>query len=81
MIHHLKTWPEYYADMDSGAKTFEVRKDDRGFMEGDLLILQEYLPHEKRYTGHKSRHTVLKVYRNVPGLIRGYCVMQTRKED
>ena len=39
MIHDLQTWPEYWDAVRSGAKTFEVRKDDRLFMVGDELRL------------------------------------------
>lgn len=42
--HRLKTWPSYYDALLSGAKTFEVRQNDRDFAVGDLLILQEYDP-------------------------------------
>ena len=39
MIHELKTVPEYYDAVNSGAKTFEVRKNDRDFKVGDILHL------------------------------------------
>jgi hypothetical protein len=42
--HTLKTWPEYLDAIGSGVKTFEVRKDDRGFAEGDELLLREWFP-------------------------------------
>lgn len=44
MIHELKTWPIHYRAVVSGHKTFEVRRNDRGFQVGDVLRLQEYSP-------------------------------------
>lgn len=42
--HVLKTHPEYWDAVQRGEKTFEVRFDDRGFMEGDMLVLVRYDP-------------------------------------
>lgn len=42
--HKLKTLPEYFEAMRNGTKTFDIRRDDRGFMVGDVLILQEWDP-------------------------------------
>lgn len=42
--HRLKTWPEFYAAIERGEKTFEVRLDDRGYAVGDVLTLREYDP-------------------------------------
>ena len=42
MIHELKILPQYFADVISGNKTFEIRKFDRPFHKGDLLALNEY---------------------------------------
>lgn len=39
MIHVLKCRPNYFDDVQSGQKQFEVRKDDRGFQVDDELIL------------------------------------------
>lgn len=44
MIHELKTWSKYFQEVKSGRKTFEVRKNDRDFREGDTLILKEWQP-------------------------------------
>ena len=41
-IHFLKITPQYFGDVVSGNKMFEVRKDDRGFMLYDTLVLMEY---------------------------------------
>ena len=52
MIHELKILPEYFADVVSGKKTFEIRKFDRPFHVGDLLALNEYDAEHKCYTGN-----------------------------
>lgn len=44
MTHELKIWPQYFARVKNGSKTFEVRKNDRGFQFGDEVILKEYDP-------------------------------------
>lgn len=40
--HSLKTWPEYFRQVKSGEKTAELRKNDRDFRKGDILILEEW---------------------------------------
>lgn len=40
LVHELKTWPQYWDAVKRGEKTFEVRRDDRGFQKGDILELQ-----------------------------------------
>ncbi|MBS5385389.1 MAG: DUF3850 domain-containing protein [Eubacterium sp.] len=42
MIHELKIKPQYYEDVKIGLKPFEIRKNDRDFKFGDILILNEY---------------------------------------
>jgi hypothetical protein len=42
MTHKLKTWPEFFKAILAGDKTFEIRKDDRGFKVGDTLRLLEF---------------------------------------
>lgn len=41
MIHELKTDPKVFEDIISNGKNFELRKNDRNFQVGDLLILKE----------------------------------------
>lgn len=50
-VHELKCWPELFEPLSEGIKTFEVRKDDRGYEVGDALILKEWDPEKKEYTG------------------------------
>jgi len=43
MIHAFKNAPQFFMEVAIGAKTFEVRKDDRGgFNPNDILILAEW---------------------------------------
>jgi hypothetical protein len=46
-----KTWPEYFEKILSGEKKFELRLADFDINEGDTLILEEYNPKTKSYTG------------------------------
>ncbi len=41
-VHELKTWPESFRAVRAGAKTHEVRKNDRDFRVGDVLVLWEW---------------------------------------
>lgn len=41
MIHELKCKSEFFRDLRTEKKNFEVRKDDRGFCVGDYLALNE----------------------------------------
>ena len=51
-IHELKCWPEYFAVVMDGTKTFEFRsKYDRDFQIGDTLYLREWDVKTKGYSG------------------------------
>ena len=50
MIHELKILPQFFKDVLSGEKTFEVRKNDRPFKKGDMLALNEF--DGQYYTGN-----------------------------
>lgn len=51
MIHKLKIHPEYFEEVFTRKKSFEIRKNDRNFQIGDILLLQEYIPETQEYTG------------------------------
>ena len=48
-----KIWPEYFELIKAGKKRFEVRVADFNVKEGDTLILEEWDPKTKKYTGRK----------------------------
>lgn len=39
--HDLKCSEQYWDKVASGEKRFEVRRDDRGFQRGDILLLRK----------------------------------------
>ena len=49
-IHELKLDTEYFDDVKSGLKTFEIRKNDRDFKVGDVLALSLYSSYYREYT-------------------------------
>ena len=60
--HRLKTWPKQYQDVLAGVKTFEVRKNDRDFQVGDFLLLKEYDPETKKYTGPSLTKKIVYIF-------------------
>lgn len=59
--HELKTWPPFFGDVESGAKPFEVQKNDRDYRVGDTLYLREWRPDWRDYTGRTLRKRVTYV--------------------
>ena len=53
-----KTWPKYFQEILDGKKKFEIRLADFDVNEGDVLILGEYDPDKKEYTGRVLKKKV-----------------------
>ena len=51
MIIKKKIWPEYFEAVSSGKKKFELRLNDFDVSEADTLVLEEWDPQTKEYTG------------------------------
>lgn len=75
--HELKVWPEFFDDLESGAKPFEARKDDgRNYATGQILWLREWQPETCAYTGRELRRRVSYVLRGPAfGIEAEYCVL------
>ena len=71
--HKLKIWPEYFEKVLQGSKTFEVRRDDRGFEEGDRVVLQEYDINKNKYSGRELSFQIGEMIYSVFGLKDGFC--------
>ncbi len=76
--HELRTWPAAYAAVAEGRKTFEVRRNDRGFAVGDVLVLREWatLAGVGAYTGRALRRDVTYLIDLSPFGCPGYVGMQ-----
>ena len=53
-----KCWPEYFEQIVSRRKKFEIRLADFDVKEGDILVLEEYNPQTKQYTGRSIKKKV-----------------------
>ena len=58
MIIKKKIWPEYFELVSSGKKKFELRVANFDIQEGDTLILEEWDPETKKYTGRNIEKKV-----------------------
>ena len=57
-IINKKIWPGYFEKVKNGEKQFELRVADFNVKEGDTLVLEEWDPETKEYTGRKIEKTV-----------------------
>jgi hypothetical protein len=71
-IHQLKSWPEFFEAILDGRKKFDLRFDDRGYAQGDILQLREWNPDVERYTGREYSVLVNYVYSSDQALMPGY---------
>ena len=64
-IIRKKTWPgpKYFDAIASGKKKYDLRLSDFDINEGDTLILEEWDPASKGYTGRKIEKKVTYVGR------------------
>lgn len=76
--HELKCWPEFFRHIVSGAKTFELRRDDRGYRAGDELLLREWSK-SGGYTGREMQVEVTYLLSGpVMGIAEGWVCMAIR---
>jgi hypothetical protein len=81
--HDLKIWPEFFDQLMSGQKTFELRNDDRGYAVGDVLRLREWILEGHFYSGREARRQVTHLLRHRPdagcaatfGLAPGFVIL------
>lgn len=74
MIHVIKILPAYFNAVKCGAKRFELRKNDRNYKSGDVVIMREW--DGASYTGNEIEVEITYVLKDCPeyGLEKGYCI-------
>lgn len=55
---HKKIQPQYFEAIIAGKKNYELRLNDFKVQEGDTLVLEEWDPDMKSYTGRTIEKTV-----------------------
>ena len=60
-VFKKKVWPEYFEAVFSGKKKYEFRLNDFEVGEGDTLILREWDPETKEYSGREIEKKVTYV--------------------
>lgn len=76
MVHQLKCAANYFDDVVTGRKTFEVRKNDRDFHVGDFLALNECnSEHEHLETGRSAIFHVHYILDDPAYMKEGYVIL------
>lgn len=82
--HKLKTLARYWEAIEDGRKTFEVRKNDRAFQTGDILVLEKIDNEGRFYEAEPGKSMTPKTIRKRItyllqggqfGIEAGYCVL------
>lgn len=74
-VHRIKIGATFFKEVASGEKTFELRKNDRGYKKGDILEMMEFK--DGKNTGRTVRVLVTYILEEFAGLKDGYCIMAT----
>ena len=72
-VHELKVLPEYFCAVSEGKKTFELRRDDRGFEVSDGLVLREW--DGEKYSGRFVKCKVTYILKDFQGLEAGFVIL------
>lgn len=72
-VHDVKLGTTFFDDVKTGRKTFELRKNDRGYKEGDTIVLHEYK--DGTTTGRTITKKIVYMLEDFTGLEDGYCIL------
>lgn len=71
--HVVKSWPDFFAPIKSGERSFELRNNDRHYQVGDVLHLREFDDRTGKYTGAEIKKRITYVLTSTgPGAIPPY---------
>jgi hypothetical protein len=79
--HYLKCWPEFFGEIFAGRKRHDLRRNDREFQVGDMIVLREFDPKDG-YTGLALEAQITYItsvkspcaYSEI-GLLPGFCIL------
>lgn len=71
--HELKIRPDYFNAVSEGRKKFELRRNDRDFRVGDIIVLREWTG--IRYTGRSIGCRVDYILEGYEGLDPDYAIL------
>ena len=71
--HRLKLAKMFFDAVNTGKKSFELRKNDRNYQIGDILELHEMSDGEE--TGRVTEKQVIYILEGFKGLEEGYCIL------
>lgn len=74
--HDIKLAAMYFDDVQSGKKSFELRKNDRHYKVGDLLNMHEYS--DGNQTERSIKAEIVYMIEDYNGLEEGYCILGTK---
>lgn len=74
-----KIWPEFFKEVIKGKKRVEIRLADFHLEEGDVLVLKEWDPKKKEFTGRKAKFKVKKLFKIPDDLIQFYPLRYLKK--
>jgi ParB family chromosome partitioning protein len=72
-VHDVKLGTTFFDDVKTGRKTFELRKNDRGYKEGDTIVMHEYK--DGTTTGRTIEKKIVYILEDFTGLEDGYCIL------
>lgn len=76
--HAVKSCPDQFRLARDGIKQFEVRKNDRGYKVGDILILQEWDNEKKHFTSNAISCRIEFILQGEFGLPKDLAVLQIK---
>jgi ParB family chromosome partitioning protein len=79
VIHDIKLAAMYFDDVQSGKKSFELRKNDRNYKVGDFLNMHEYS--DGKDTGRSIDAEIIYMIEDYNGLEEEYCILGIKLLD
>lgn len=79
MLHELKLHPDHWEPLLTGRKTFELRRNDRGYQAGDWLVLRRFVEGQGYVDDRDEREPMIAevaaVLEHATGLASGFAIL------